>query len=406
MKSSFFAFVLIMLLLLSGCSDEVTNPISLKPEDRPIDVEPTATYDWMAGECPFSNARVGRVRQGLTMVPQAISPNGVYFIENANADPSFIVYADHGSDTFVKLCGRVDCTHSGSDCNAYLCKGSSLTYYRGYLYAVAGGTVINPERGELIRMEPDGSDHVTVLDLNAFAKENGAEFSVASRFFEGNLMFFLYVWETTGNPDGSELITPKMTESYRYKLDGSMNEPVKRNVFPSYYSGDMLYCVGPPRDDEHRYSILTCDIEADTETFLLDHPGFSALYMQTGAYYHKDGAIRHLEYSTMEETVVVETGLQGSYDLSAFPDCIVIAQDDAGEERDPNLYIYNWAFELVDTVTINFPYMGYTQFTLISETPQMLILTATVSDSAMPKYYIDKAELGTGDVQIHEFKYA
>ncbi len=52
MKRSFFVFALIMLLLLSGCSDEVTDPISLKPEDRPRDVEPTATYDWMTGEKP------------------------------------------------------------------------------------------------------------------------------------------------------------------------------------------------------------------------------------------------------------------------------------------------------------------------------------------------------------------
>ncbi len=398
--------ILTVIMQFAGCSGDVPEPISIKPEDRGPDIEPTATYDWMAGECPFSNARVGRLRQGLTMIPQAISPDGIYFIENTNADPSFIVYADHGSDTFVKLCARPDCTHDNTDCNAYLYKGTSLTFYHGYLYAVIGGDPSSEERCELIRMEPDGSDRVTVLDLNAFAVENGAEFARIIGFFEGNCMFFLYVWETTVDPDGSEHIRSEMVESYRYKLDGSMDEPVKRNVFPSYYCGDTLYCVGPPRDSERNYSIMTCDIEADTETFLLDHPGNPALYMQTEAYYHKDGAIRRLEYSAMEETIVKETGLQGDYLLTAFPDCIIIASDTIGEGRDPALYIYNWAFELVDTVTITFPFMGYTHFALVSETPELLILTDIVGDDAMPKFNIDKSELGTGNVQFCEFKYA
>ncbi len=397
--------MLITMLLLVGCSNDSATPV-LGPENRPVDTEPTSNYGWMAGECPFSPTRIGRTRRGFISVAQAVGPNGTYFIENAGAEPSFIVYADHGSDTFVKLCGRVDCTHSGPDCNAYLYKGSCLSFYRGYLYAVVGGTAASSERCELIRMEPDGSDHVTILDLNDFAKENGAEYAEDVRFFEENCTFYLMDWESKVDIDGSESYTTKVTGIYSYKLDGSIGGPVKRKRAPSYYSGDMLYCIGPAQNSESINGVWTIDIESDTETFVVDQLGVAGLYMLNEVYYFKDGAIRHLEYATNEETVIVETGLDHDYYLFTLPDCLVLADKSKGDGRDPNLYIYNWAFELVDTVELTYDFNGRTQFMLIAETAEKLILTDSSHVDAIPKYYIDKAELGTGNVQIHEFKYA
>ncbi len=404
MKRNLLILILTIMLFLVGCSKDQADPIpGIKPQDRGPDTEPTATYDWMAGECPFSNARVGKVRDGLNRVAQAVGPNGIYFIENGDTASSFIVYADHGSDTFVKLCGRIDCTHNSSDCNAYLPYGSALTFYRGYLYAVSGGSANSQYvRCELIRMEPDGSDRVTVLDMDAFSKETDAEFSSDVRFFDGNCMFLTNVWETTAS--GS--IKPQGIALYRYKLDGSMDKPVSLSRMPSYYSGDMLYCIGPPKDSESLNGIWTMDIDSGIETFIVDQVGLQGVYMHEEVYFFKDGAIRHRVYATNEETVLVETGLEHDYSLFAFPDCLVLADKASKEDRDPNLYIYNWAFELVDTVELTYSFNGSTQFMLIAETAEQLILTDSNDFFAMPRYYIDKSELGTGNAKVHEYKYA
>ena len=124
-------FIVLMALMMAGCQSE--------PATKMPDVEPTATYDWMAGESPVPNERIGVHRSSLANGFQTVSPQGTYFLtEVDSARNCYILYADHGSDTFVKLCGRADCLHSDPDCNAYIYAGSFLSYYNGYLYAVSG----------------------------------------------------------------------------------------------------------------------------------------------------------------------------------------------------------------------------------------------------------------------------
>ena len=71
-----------------------------------------------------------------------------------------------------------------------------------------------------------------------------------------------------------------------------------------------------------------------------------------------------------------------------------------------NLYIYNWAFELVDTIKCDFPCDVFMVSDLIiGENPRQIILSnGEIMPNAMPMYYIDKAELGTGNAQIHKYK--
>lgn len=42
-----------------------------------------------------------------------------YFYTDRNGG-TYLLYNDDGSDTFIKLCGRADCTHDNPDCNAYI----------------------------------------------------------------------------------------------------------------------------------------------------------------------------------------------------------------------------------------------------------------------------------------------
>lgn len=378
---------LILALLLGGCQNE--------PASKPKDIEPTATYDWMAGESPVPNERMGVLRSSLTTGLQTVSPKGIYFIVEADAARnSYILYADHGSDRFIKLCGRSDCSHSGADCNAYVYNGEKLSYYGGYLYVVSG----DGGGDRLIRMDPDGANHLTVLEFQKFADEHDADFAQCTLISKGICLVDLCNWvEVNGN------YTSEYVETYMYKLDGSMGEPqaVEIGAAVFYNCGDVFYSSADSIYGNDCKSIFNWNPETNTLTYLTEHPGVPGYFGEKEAYYFKDGAVRRVTYATQTEEIVIDTGLKGSYYAFSFPDCLVIASREMGKDTDNSLYIYNWAFELVDTVRVPNPYSGIPKSLLIGETAERFILSDTYD--GLPLYYINKSELGTEDVKIHKF---
>ncbi len=391
-------FFLIVTLFLTGCRQKPAVP------DEP---EPTAVYDWMAGESPVPNRRIGTVRKDINIEEHAVSPAGVYFVRQETfhdgenlfgLDACYIFYADHGSDTFYKLCGRTDCTHDNEDCNAYLYRGSKLSYYRGHLYAVTGEGPYT-EKCKLIRMSPDGSRHVTVFDFTEFAKEQGAEFAYIDMIADGYCEFHLYTWKE--EEDGTQ--TGEWMKTYIYRVDGTMKEPYPLEAVgdPVYQCGDLLLALsGGPVE----YKCWSMDLETGTSEYLTEFQENAIWFTVQEVYYLKDGVILKRSYETNEEEILVDTGLEGSYGCIAFPDCLVMASRDSGENADRNLYFYNWAFELVDAVELDFPLSDSAQFSIIAETADRVILTDGNS-RGKTYYYIDKSELGTGNVEIHKFVY-
>ena len=109
-----------------------------------------------------------------------------------------------------------------------------------------------------------------------------------------------------------------------------------------------------------------------------------------------------LNYETREEERIIETGLEGKYFAMFFPDCIVVASKEMGAGADNQIYIYNWNYELVDTIKLPFGGIAYDQ-SLIAETAERLIFTNDWTYRA-PKYYIEKSELGTGNAKVYSFK--
>ena len=66
-----------------------------------------------------------------------------------------------------------------------------------------------------------------------------------------------------------------------------------------------------------------------------------------------------------------------------------------------NLYIYDWSFRLPDTVRVNVAQHTRTQDILIAETADRLILSDNTGSK--PMYYIEKEDLGSGNLEVHEF---
>ena len=397
--------LLIMSLLLSGCHVATDQPNTLLPDDiRPIsnETEPTVAFGWTSGKSPMPNKRIGLYRAGLNHVAHAVSPSGIYFFFTDNKE-TYIVYSDAGSDTIIKLCGRPECTHNTPDCNAYVYDGGALSYYGGYLYAISGNDPFK-EMCTLIRIDPDGANHMTVMDFSAYAKENGGAYATIECITEGTCLFSVYSWDETEFVGGTNR-EPKHMGYYYYKLDGSMKEPSKASTggLICYNCGDVFLTYLPEAVNGGAYgSYYDWDAETNTATFLTDHPGKAGWFGSNEGYYFKDGFICRLTYATQKEEIMADTGLEGNYYLFAFPDCLVLAENNS-PSTDHCLYIYNWSFELLDKVRIPNPTSNRTHFMVIAETSERFILTDEYL--GIPKYYINKSELGTGNVEIHEFVY-
>lgn len=396
--------LLSLCLLLIGCQTESEPSINLpqKP-NKPADAEYTVAYDWMAGESPVSTKRICSLRASVNNLYFAVSPTGCYYIQSTTGSTdSFILYLDNGTDTMIKLCGRPDCNHSNSDCNSYLYCGSMLSYHNGYLYAVSGANA-TAEQCELIRMEPDGTEHVTVLNLLAFAEAHDGDYVQSTLIANGYFVFSVYAWKNSGTGG----LSGTWVETYVYKLDGSLGEPqaVDADGAILYNCGDVFLAYRNEAQNGGQYgSYWNWDPETDSTTYLADHPGQPGWFDEKEAYYFKDGAICRLTYATQSEEVMVDTGLEGKYYLFVFPDCMVVASSGIGNAPDNQLYIYNWAYELVDVVRVPNVTNVSTHFLLIAETAEYFFLTDKVNGA--PKYYVSKADLGAEEVNVHTFQFA
>lgn len=398
---SLFAIFIVLSILLAGCRKEEGSANAT----RPPDVEPTAVYDWMAGESPVPNRRMGIVRFGVNTVPHAVSPNGVYFRVAERGKAPYIMYMDHGSDTIIPLCGRPDCSHDDPDCNAYVDGGSQLTYYDGYLYVMSGDG--SEEKAELLRMDPDGSNRVAVLDLLAFAKKNGGDYIHCDMISNGICFLRTCHWVEYDTGDSNSTgIKGESLNYYIYRLDGSMDAPVlmKPGTWVLYNCGDVMlaYSSLEAKNGGEYGSLWSWDPDKDERTYLTDHPGSTGYFDDEAGYYFKNGTICRLTYATQTEEVFVDTGLAGNYVLLSFPECMVLASREDDPDADDNLYFYNWAFELVDTVKIEFPHSVQTEWMIIAETAERIILSN--GSDTFPRYYIDKSELGSGNVKVHSFQ--
>ena len=405
-KRRFGILILSAAIVLSGCHSQISSTQETQAYVPPEkDTEPIVEYGWTDGKSPVPNKRIGLVRAGVNCVYHAVSPTGVYFLDIADEGDSYIVYADDGSDTFIKLCGRPDCPHNTADCNAYVPSGCALSYYGGYLYVGSGDSSLSRE-AKLIRMDPDGSNHVTVMDLNKFAKENGGDFARCDIITEGFCLFTVLGWEVVSQgPDHTEQKTTSKGKYY-YKLDGSMKTPERANIdgLACYNCGDAFLVHNPTPVEGSKYgSYYDWNPDTNSSSFLTPHPGKPGWYGEDEGYYFKDGYIYRLTYAANKEEPMVDTGLEGSYLLAAFPDCLVLVSNDS-KATDDNLYFYNWSFELIDTVRVPNPNSQRTNSLMIAETAERILLTT--SFDGIPTLYINKAELGTGKVTLHKFVYA
>lgn len=407
MKKRYVIILAMFIFFVVGCSNVEEGTATLNS------TEPSLTYPWMEGDSPVTAHRIGVIRAGVNNADHTISPSGVYYMCATESDDktgdmvTYLLYSDYGSDTVIKLCGRADCNHENVDCNSYFENGCNICYYNGYLYATS--SYGSDCECILYRIDTDGNNRVELFDFSQFAVEKNLDFAVCDMIDTGICYVTLYHWIEMEYEDGSKGLQAEAVETYLYKVDGSMAAPVlmESECGPLYHCGEVFLALKSGTQNGgfngYDFSYWDYDPETDSITYLTDHPGIAGFYGKEYGYYFRDGAVIRLNYETRDEERIIETDLSGSYYAKCFPDCIVIASKESGANADKRLYIYNWGYELVDIVSLSFLPEGLSAHrALIIETAERLILTSD-SFSNIPKYYIEKSEIGSGDVKVHSF---
>lgn len=77
-----------------------------------------------------------------------------------------ILFYDKSSGTSGPLCGKPDCSHTGEDCNAYVCAGKSIQYYNGAIYIVAEDKSTFPMETWLWKCDLSGGNRKKIKKLD------------------------------------------------------------------------------------------------------------------------------------------------------------------------------------------------------------------------------------------------
>lgn len=346
--------------------------------------------------------------------------NGVYFLASglpAENDGSltlcsYLFYADHGSDSMIKLCSRPDCTHDNLDCNAAFPESvGGITYYNGYLYI----TTFTPgeELMILYRMKPDGSDRIAVLDCSSV--NNGQYNGYNPPFFMNG------VWMvglcSIDNSTGASLV-----DWYYCKLDGDGYELKKSSTGYCWNDGEaFLFGSLNSISDSPTWTLHQWDPDTNADTLLAaipcigDPSDYMVDYIAKG-YWGKDNGLVHyngqllkVNYPDGDTEVVFDTGIMRDNRTRYYPDCIAIhekANQVTGENGIIHVYCYDGT--KVGQVEIDIPNDTGTAM-IFSESRERIYLGCN-SSCLLPTHYIDKSEFGStngepNELVLHEIQY-
>ena len=375
--------MVLCVLLLAGCTygvPETTAPT--EPE--------------YIGNSPVPNIRTGIKSQTGASNEIEVTDSGIYVLCSAGFGQSYLLYADHGSDTFVKLCARPDCEHSNRQCNAYFESSSGLYYDGSHLFVGEQSASVV----KVYQLDPDGGNRTVVMD-NADVRK-GYRYSSSVTIRNGVCTFSLGKLE-----NGNETET-----AFYYKLDGSMEQPEQApaGYSFSYDDGRNILMVGPGKHTElFESGRYLWDPDTNTAQWIVDQPERYYGYVSVnGIYYMDGGQLCFRPAGTEEREVLFDTGLDGEYELEAYPDFFVVRDTvlwwkEGREEASldgQTLRFYTWDFEYLGACEIDYPVDGSRIYEKIitGETKDRLYLAAY--ERGVPQYYIDKSDFG-GEIKIH-----
>lgn len=418
--------VSLCMLMLCGCqfSDLVVVNTAATTESVSKETAPTeetetfrmpmifiSEQDWE--DTAISGMRTGLYRQGIAGEQKRYecTDERVYFMMRIHNLP-MLYYGTHDSAAILPLCSKRYCNHNNENCNAYFSEDSSICYYEEFLYVISGSV--------LYRMNQDGSERDEIIDVLADI-EGMYEKIQEPRLWNGVLTFWVteQISVDMGGIDGSAEKGSRTMRigPYYYRLDGSMEKPeLMKSVAVLYNDGTEFVVQGTERLEYGGGQCLFRWDPEDNELFrLLDAAELSEtvgeLDFEEGywgtdrAYFLRGSRLYRLDYETKNCELMYDTGLDGDFWLSCFPDCVVLCEKTERTEdmaENPDLYVYDWNFKLLGHVKLDESTDIPAESIICGESKDRIYLA--LQRIGVPDAYIDKYEFGTDELTLHFLK--
>jgi hypothetical protein len=366
--------LVIVLILIAGCLVSC-NEVSETASNSPLVWKPEEYYTSFRQ----SESSIGRYIE---------TPEGCYF----SPLNKYIYFSEYGNTKYVKLCAKPDCDHNSTDCNAYI-GYAIIGYYDGKIYYVS--------RTDLNCMEMDGSGHrkVKILydgnDANSGYFHNGYYYYIITK--GGSFGF-------PGNTDNN-LYRVKVDDDSKPEIIAANDVISSVNMFTVV--GDNIYLYD--FISGHDYNLYEFSMKTKEWTLLTEKwMPFGACYFDEDHGYGYKNNLGFYEYDLRERKLdfakPIEFEDSGICDAHYYPDDIYLIYFYGENPTYENqiLYIYDRAYNLLETVESDTVAFSKNGGGFVTDIGNYIIYSTSYLNK--PDYYIDKSEIGTGNLIFHRIE--
>ena len=418
-------------LILFGCADPKENG------DSPItSIEP-------ASDAPVARQRSFDYRYGAV----GAFGSSTYITETDDTIfylcDGILYFSDKDYKDFLPLCARPDCSHSSSDCDAHIDSISGIWIYGDCIYyAVDNDPGMEMKSVSLCRMRIDGSRHEELLKLDPV--DMGFTPQYCQWQFSFHDSFANVSYSAIKNPALNEMATAWGTidlDDIRLP-EYELNLNAKANTDEEYYRGIWLF-----EDDNLMYELnyvnrsdgtLGCRLtiwDQDTDQYrlaaeLAERPDYlSGCFMvYNGCFYYLVGngesnRLHRVDLNTGVDEIEAECSYEelpiSSFDWK-YGTFLGYYRSPDGDPSKCAFYAYDTELDLLDSFTCEGLPEEVAKIAVFLQTDSYLFAAPMVSMNqqeegevtdpdtqdelgfscafAVPSWYIDKSEIGTGNL--------
>ena len=390
--------ILLTLVLVAGCIASCLMLVSCS-KPSPLESNPHnagnefSSYVKIDPENLKPEEYYTSLRQAESSVARYLeTPYGIYTLDSDR----YIYYSEKGNTKYVKLCNRPDCNHSTANCNAYT-SAYKIGYYKNKIYYVSNNS--------LSCMDMDGTNHMGLKTLYEFPDPN------LGYFHNGYFYYIITKGGTPGSPGNVD------NNLYRVKIDDNskpeivLTDDIILNAQMFFVADESIYLTINNFVTSPGCYLYSFSIETKTMSKITDYwSGYGATYFNEdyGYCYRANEGI--YKYSVATNEIALEKEIKfdnhGICGARFYSDYIYLIHELSDDPRvnpmqDQILYIYDWDFNLIDS--IKFDHVVPNRIGgFVTDVGDYIIYSSCWSKK--PDYYIDKSEIGTGNLMFHKIE--
>ncbi|HQO70030.1 MAG TPA: hypothetical protein PLH71_07015 [Clostridia bacterium] len=380
--------ILLILVLAVGClascskpSPSESNPSNTGNESSSIG---NLNTDSLKPESYYTS-----FKQGITIGKYLETPYGTYYCSFLG----YLYYSEKGNTKYIKLCNKPDCNHNSNDCNAYISRSAiGIGYYDNKIYYEVWNNINC--------MDMDGSNHKRVKTLYEGYDSNFG-------FFHNGYYYYVI---TKGGCLGA--IGNDDNNLYRVKVDDDskpeivLTNDVILKICLFMIDEDNIYIIADNPNNSKFISLYSYSTVSKSWSELSDAfggPGAYYINDDTGYCYINNKGFYEIDIDTkqMKQMKALEFENEGICSALYYPDYIYLIHytNEPFDYLNQILYIYDWDYNLIDSVEFDKVY-GTGGF--VGDVDGYIIFTSNFD--VKPDYYIDKSEIGTGNLMFHKIE--